>query len=91
MQSGKMLSPQRNNYGIAQGDMYQMYAYQKKYDAKKVILIYPYHPSMEYCRNNLSFCARDQACVEGFLFDLTDTAASLERLGKAVDREPEHV
>ena len=29
------------NYGIAQSDLYQMYAYAKKYQARRVILIYP--------------------------------------------------
>lgn len=29
------------NYGITQADMYQMFAYQKKYGAERVILLYP--------------------------------------------------
>ena len=29
------------NYGIATGDMYQMYAYQKRYRAKTILLVYP--------------------------------------------------
>lgn len=32
---------ERYNYGISQGDLYQMYAYCRKYDSKKIILIYP--------------------------------------------------
>lgn len=31
----------RINYGIAQSDMYQMYAYGKKYETEKVVLLYP--------------------------------------------------
>lgn len=31
----------RNNYGISQADMYQMYAYSKKYGATEVWLLYP--------------------------------------------------
>ena len=31
------------NYGISQQDMYQMYAYAKKYHTSKICLIYPYH------------------------------------------------
>ena len=39
----------KNNYGISQADMYQMYAYQKKYEAKGnnvngVTLLYPMSP-----------------------------------------------
>lgn len=37
----KVLSDEKANYGISQSDMYQMYAYQKKYDAKNVTLLYP--------------------------------------------------
>lgn len=39
----KLLSQEKNkNYGISQADMYQMYAYQKKYNANSVTLLYPY-------------------------------------------------
>ena len=37
----KVLSEDKANYGISQADMYQMYAYQKKYNAKNVTLLYP--------------------------------------------------
>lgn len=38
----KLLSSQKhNNYGISQTDMYQMYAYQKEYQAKQAVLLYP--------------------------------------------------
>lgn len=37
----KLYNNPNNNYGISQADMYQMFAYQKKYDCKNVTLIYP--------------------------------------------------
>jgi 5-methylcytosine-specific restriction enzyme subunit McrC len=37
----KLYNNPNNNYGISQADMYQMFAYQKKYDSKNVTLIYP--------------------------------------------------
>ena len=37
----KVLSETKFNYGIAQADMYQMYAYQHKYQANNVRLVYP--------------------------------------------------
>ena len=37
----KLLSPQWHNYGISQTDMYQMYTYQKEYQAKQTVLLYP--------------------------------------------------
>ena len=29
------------NWGISQADMYQMYAYHKKYNAKNITMLYP--------------------------------------------------
>ena len=37
----KILSDSKANYGISQADMYQMYAYQKKYSAEYILLLYP--------------------------------------------------
>jgi 5-methylcytosine-specific restriction enzyme subunit McrC len=37
----KLLSEEKSNQGITQADMYQLYAYGKKYGAKKLYLIYP--------------------------------------------------
>ncbi|UTA69077.1 McrC family protein [Emticicia sp. 21SJ11W-3] len=34
-------SKNKHNYGIEQADLYQMYAYGKKYNARKLFLIYP--------------------------------------------------
>jgi len=31
----------RKNYGISQSDMYQMYAFAKKFNTKEIVLIYP--------------------------------------------------
>lgn len=37
----KMLDKHRKNYGISQADMYQMYAYAKKYKSSEIYLLYP--------------------------------------------------
>ena len=37
---------EKANYGISQSDMYQMYAYSKKYDAREVWLLYPVNNEM---------------------------------------------
>lgn len=37
----KILAENEPNLGISQADMYQMYAYHKKYDSKNVTLLYP--------------------------------------------------
>ena len=41
-------NPRRPHYGIAQSDMYQMYAYLKKFGAKRVHLIYPKHSGGDF-------------------------------------------
>lgn len=40
-------SKPKQNYGIEQADLYQMYAYGKKYQAKKLFLIYPANENFE--------------------------------------------
>lgn len=37
----------RKNYGISQADMYQMYAYSKKYNTKEIWLLYPVNEEMK--------------------------------------------
>jgi 5-methylcytosine-specific restriction enzyme subunit McrC len=37
----KLLDADSNNYDLSQADMYQMYAYGKKYESKDIYLIYP--------------------------------------------------
>ena len=73
----KLLSSQVSNYGIAQADMYQMYAYQKKYNADSVTLIYPYVDSLEDV-NNISFVSDDGAVVKVFFVDLFRVEESLK-------------
>ena len=44
----KLLSANQRQYGISSEDMYQMYAYQKKYQAENVRLLYPLNPDPEF-------------------------------------------
>lgn len=37
----KILNKTKENFGISQSDMYQMYAYAKKYNCSKIVLLYP--------------------------------------------------
>ncbi len=53
----------RQNYGISQADMYQMYAYSKKYKASEVWLLYPLH-NEEMKDVDISFEAYNQTQVE---------------------------
>lgn len=78
----KMLSPAYLNYGIAQGDMYQMYIYHKKYQAKKVVLIYPYNQSIKDNNLLLSYVATEQepVTIEAIFFDLRFPEDSVNRI-----------
>lgn len=75
----KLLSGAKAPYGISQADMYQMYAYQKKYGAKSVMLLYP------MCANLSKdvippFGSDDGVRVKVKLIDLLDVQRSLDRL-----------
>ena len=43
----KLTSSEKSNYGISESDMYQMYAYAKRYDVKNVYVIYPVFPNYQ--------------------------------------------
>ena len=53
-----------NNYGISQSDMYQMYAYQKKYTARKVLLIYPYNSSFLNYEKAIEYVSKEDTPVQ---------------------------
>ncbi len=42
----KILDPDKKYWGISQADMYQMFAYGKKYDCKRIVLLYPWNDSL---------------------------------------------
>ena len=73
----------RINYGISQSDMYQMYAYSKKYENKfetpEVWLLYPITNEM---RNHpeISFYSDDGVNVRLYFVDVADIENSLHEL-----------
>lgn len=74
-------SNDRENYGISQGDMYQMYAYSKKYDNAPVIwLLYPLNEEVKTLDEDLSFTSDDNVKVNVFFIDLANAEASIKEL-----------
>lgn len=73
----KLLSDEKNNYGISQADMYQMYAYQKKYGAKAVTLLYPRTEKVDV-EANIEYAADDGVVVRVRFVDLMDVKESLK-------------
>ena len=69
----KLLSDEKSNYGISQSDMYQMYAYQKKYSA-----LYPLTDSVS--NKNIEYDSGDGTVVIVRFVDLFDLPNSLKNI-----------
>lgn len=68
------------NYGISQADMYQMYAYQKKYDnVQNVTLLYPLTDTISETVN-INYAADDGVIVKVRFIDLMCIEKSFESL-----------
>lgn len=72
----KILSDSKANYGISQADMYQMYAYQKKYDAEYITLLYPKTEKV-LDSETITFKSRDGVVVKVAFIDMFDAARSI--------------
>lgn len=69
----------RLNYGISQADMYQMYAYSKKYNTPEIWLLYPVNPEMRD-HQDISFDSDDGVNVRLFFVDVANIENSLRDL-----------
>ena len=74
-----LINNKKANYGISQADMYQMYAYAKKYQASEVWLLYPMNEEMINTEPIL-FDSGDGVRVSVFLVDVAQIEESLEKL-----------
>lgn len=89
----KRLDPQKQNFGIAQTDMYQMYVYAKKYHARDVWLLYPQTEELrepEGQQGRLSpfqsmFQGEAEVTVHMFFVDVADIKKSLQKLRKHLE------
>ena len=69
----------RLNYGISQADMYQMYAYSKKYETSEIWLLYPVNEEMR-SHPGISFDSDDGVNVRLFFVDVSNIETSLQSL-----------
>ena len=67
------------NYGISQADMYQMYAYSKKYQTSEIYLIYPMNQEMRNHRP-IQFDSGDGTIVNVLLVDVSEIETDLVKL-----------
>jgi 5-methylcytosine-specific restriction enzyme subunit McrC len=74
----KILNVKESIYGISQSDMYQMYAYGKKYKADRVVLIYPLTEGFQDSR--FSFDSGDGVQVDVRFVDLRASESSLSNI-----------
>ena len=72
----KLLSSHTANLGISQVDMYQMFAYQKKYNAKNITMLYPM-TDQTTSANGIQFDSGDGVIVRVSFIDLFDIKNSL--------------
>ena len=75
----KLADKQNINYGISQTDMYQMYAYSKKYGTPEIWLLYPLNPEMRD-HSDISFSSNDGVNVRVFFIDVANIEDSLSAL-----------
>ena len=79
----KVLSDAKANYGISQADMYQMYAYQKKYTSENVTLLYPLTEKVEQGKD-IRFLSHDGTEIKIRFIDLFDLSNSLKAIVKEI-------
>lgn len=75
----KTLSGEKGNYGITQADMYQMFAYQKKYEANHVTLVYPKTDRVA-SEAGTEYRSKDGVIVRIRFVDLFDVQKSIGQL-----------
>lgn len=74
----KLLSDKASNWGISQSDMYQMYAYGKKYEAERVVLLYP--NSDKVSKKDMRYLSNDNVKVDVAFIDLRDPDNSIKKI-----------
>lgn len=78
----RLIPNEKANYGISQSDMYQMYAYSKKYQTSEIWVLYPYNSEMEDYQN-LSFLTNRESIntnVHVFFVKVNNIKENLEEL-----------
>lgn len=79
----RLTNDSRRNYGISQSDMYQMYAYSKKYETlnmnPEIWLLYPLTEESKEL-TNIEYISNDGVSVHVFFVDIVNIVQSLNAL-----------
>lgn len=81
----KILNPNQSNYGISQADMYQMYAYSKKYAARMVFLLYPWTAGMNNVKKPIPYHSMDDVTICIVFVDLINMKSCMKDLSLKID------
>lgn len=82
----RLIPESRKNYGISSVDMYQMYAYAKKYEENGIIPeIYVIYPKTKDMIETKYFESNDGVKVNIFFIDLVNIEESLEELRNMIE------
>ena len=76
----KLLAEGSRNKGISQSDMYQMYAYSKKYKADEVIMLYPLSDMVP--NTDLTYSSDDNEIIKISFIDLKNIDDSISNFKK---------
>lgn len=79
-----LIDNERANYGISQGDMYQMYAYSKKYETPEIWLLYPLNDKMRG-HKPIAFASGNETTVCIFFVDVAHIEESLSELKEKIE------
>lgn len=74
-----LINSEQANYGISQSDMYQMYAYSKKYETSEIWLLYPLNDEMRD-HSEIKFESGDGTTVRLHFVDLIRMPETLEEM-----------
>lgn len=74
-----LINDRRANYGISQADMYQMYAYSKKYNTSEIWLLYPVNDAMHNV-GPIKFDSGDGVTVSLYFVDVANIETNMEEL-----------
>ena len=78
-----LIDNERKNYGISQDDMYQMYAYSKKYGTSEIWLLYPENQAMR-SHEPIGFDSGDDTVVRLHFVDLERIEDSMQKLRSVI-------
>ncbi len=81
----RLINSEGANYGISSSDMYQMYAYSKKYETSEIWLLYPLNKEMRG-HSPISFYSGDNTYVRIHFIDLEHIEETIKELKGKIER-----